>query len=304
MAVHATGHGICAKIGIMTTTSATTEGTKTKRLLVPTDFTKVVDYAMDHAVKMARTLKAEVHLLHMIPDQDEKEEAERRLQYEVARAKAIDVNIPIVSMVREGRVYAGIGDAAEEIGAELIIMGTHGMRGMQFITGSRALRVITSSKVPFIVVQERGLKADGYHDIVVPMDLQRETRQKLGLVAGMATYFKSKVHVIVPKESDEFLHHQLQDNIAFAKKFFGERGIPMEATVADTGSGGFVKAVLNYSKKMDADLITVMNMTGSNIFGTMGVPYEEEIITNEAMIPVMLLNPANNTAGTTGWSFQ
>jgi hypothetical protein len=136
------------------------------------------------------------------------------------------------------------------------------------------------------------------------MDLQRETRQKLGMVADMAAYFKGKAHVIVPRESDEFLHHKLQDNIAFAEKYFGERGIAMEAVVADAESGGFVDAVLAHAKKIDADLIAVMNMVGSNIFGVLGVPYEEKIITNTAMIPVMLLNPANNTAGTTGWTFQ
>ncbi len=275
-----------------------------KRILVPTDFTTVVDYALDHAMKLASTLGAEVQLLHMVEDMDEKDVTQRRLDAEKERAKAIERSVPISTLVREGKVYAGIGDAAEEVGAELIIMGTHGMRGMQFLTGSRALRVITNSTVPFIVVQERGLKADGYHDIVVPMDLQRETRQKLGLVADMAAYFKGKAHVIVPNESDEFLHHQLQDNITFAKKYFGERGIAMEVVVAEAGSGGFVDAVLAYSKKIDADLIAVMNMTGSNIFGSLGVPYEEKIITNTAMIPVMLLNPANNTSGSAGWTFQ
>jgi nucleotide-binding universal stress UspA family protein len=259
---------------------------------------------MDHAVKLARTMGAEVYLLHILLDKSEREVTQRRLDTEAERAKAIDASVPIKTLLREGRIYDDIGTVAKEIGAELIIMGTHGMRGMQFITGSRALRVITNSTVPFIVVQERGLKADGYHDIVVPMDLQQETRQKLGLVADMAAYFKSKAHVIVPRESDEFLHRKLQDNIAFAKKYFGERGIAMEAVVADAGSGGFVDAVLNYAKKIDADLLAVMNMTGTNIFGALGVPYEEKIITNTAMIPVMLLNPANNTAGTSGWTFQ
>lgn len=276
----------------------------TKRILVPTDFTQVVDYAIDHAVKLARTMEAEVWLLHMVPDLDEQEAVQRRLDAEAGRAKAIDADVPIHTLMREGKVYAGIGVAAQEIGAELIIMGTHGMRGMQFITGSRALRVITSSSVPFIVVQERGLRTGGYRNIVVPMDLQRETRQKLGMVAGMAAYFKGTAHVLVPKETDEFLHKKLQDNIRFAEKFFQERGIAMTAEVADADSSDFVEAVLEKAKQTDADLIAVMNMAGSNIFGTLGIPYEEEMITNEALIPVMILNPANNTAGTTGWTFQ
>ncbi len=275
-----------------------------KRILVPTDFTKVVDYAMDHAVKLAHTIGAEVHLLHLVQDMEEQEVMQRRLEAEIVRAKAINATVPLKAMLRKGKVYEGIGDAAKEIGAEMIIMGTHGMRGMQFITGSRALRVITNSAVPFIVVQERGLKADGYRDIVVPMDLQRETRQSLGMVAAMATYFHGTAHVIVPKESDEFLHKQLQDNILYAQKYFEERKISMQATVSEASSNGFVKAVLEYADQIDADLIAVMNMVGSNIFGALGAPYEEDIITNKAMIPVMLVNPANNTAGTEGWTFQ
>jgi len=276
----------------------------TKRILVPTDFTTVVDYAMDHAVKLARRLGAEVQLLHMVEDADEIEETQRRLNSELELAKAIDASVPISTLVRVGKIYAGIGEVAEEVETDLIIMGTHGMRGMQFITGSRALRVITNSSVPFIVVQERGLKVDGYNDIVVPMALQKEARQKLGLVADMAATFKGKAHVVIPKETDELLHRKLQDNITFAKKFFGERGIAMEAVVTDGDSSDFVEDVLAYSKKVDADLLAVMNTVGSNIFGALGVPYEEKIITNAAKIPVMMINPADNTTGTSGWTFQ
>lgn len=277
--------------------------TKATKILVPTDFTEVVDYAMDHAMKLANIMGAEVHLLHMVPDMDEEEVVLRRMESEKARCQAISTRVPIYTMVREGRVYAGIGDAAEEIGAELIIMGTHGMRGMQFITGSRALRVVTNSKVPFIVVQERGMKAAGYRDILVPMDLQRETRQSVALVAGIAAYFNSKVHVLVPHETDELLRRKLRENILFATKYFEGRGIAMEAVEAEEGKG-FVQAVMDHAQAIDADLIAVMNMTGANIFGVLGVPYEEEIITNEAKIPVMMLNPVKNTSGGGGWTFQ
>lgn len=274
------------------------------KILVPTDFTAVVDYAMDHAMKLAKIIKAEVYLLHMVPDMDEKDVVELRMKAELERCRAIAPEIPLTPVVRQGRVYAGIGEAADELGINMVIMGTHGMRGMQFITGSRALRTITNSKVPFIVVQERGMRAAGYRKIVVPMDLQRETRQNCGLVAGMAAFFNSTVHVIVPRENDEFLHRKLMQNIQFAREFFSERQIQLETTVADTDSRGFVQAVLAYAKQIDADLIAIMNMVGTNIFGALGVPYEQDVITNEAMIPVLMLNPVDNTAGTAGWTFQ
>ena len=277
---------------------------KTKKILVPTDFTKVADCAMNHAMTLAERSGAEVYLLHVVHDQHDVEEARRKLDQEILRAKQWSEKVAVFKLVRIGSIYDDIGDAATEIHASLIVMGTHGMRGMQFITGSRALRVITSSSVPFIVVQERTIKSAGYRDIVVPLDLHKETRQKITLVADMAHYFGSKVHLITPKEDDEFLHKQLVNHIKFAGQYLGERGIAHTATIAESDSVGFVQSVLRYAVRVDADLITIMNLAQGNIFGVLGVPYEQDVIANEAMIPVMCMNPrdTNNSGG--GWTFQ
>jgi len=60
---------------------------------------------------------------------------------------------------------------------------------------------------------------------------------------------------------------------------------------------------VRHAIQVDADLITIMNLQQGNIFGVLGVPYEQEVITNEAQIPVMLMNPRNTGTGG-GWSFQ
>lgn len=272
------------------------------KILVPTDFTKVSDVALNHAMNLAGHTGAEVYLLHVVAKQSEVDDARTKLDLEVERTKQLG-SAAVHKLVRIGSIFEDIGDAAAEIDASLILMGTHGMRGMQFLTGSRALRVITSSPVPFIVVQERSIKEQGYDSIVVPLDLQKETRQKLTLVADMAKTFDSKVHLLVPKEDDEFLHKQLVNHIKFANQYLDERGIKHDATIAEEDSNDFVKAVVKHAIKVDADLITIMNLAQGNIFGVLGVPYEQEIITNEAQIPVMCMNPRENTSGG-GWTFQ
>ena len=261
---------------------------KKNKILVPTDFTRVADNAISHAMVLAKHIGGEVYLLHVVPKQNEVDEARRKLDMETGRAKALDSSVPVHKLVRVGSIFDDIGDAAAEIDATLIVMGTHGMRGMQFITGSNALRVITSSNVPFIVV---------------PLDLHKETRQKLSLVADMAKYFKSKVHLITPSESDEFLHKQLVNHIKFAKQYLDERGIEHDATIAKEDSGDFVKAVVKHAITVDADALVIMNLAQGNIFGLLGVPYEQEIITNQAQIPVMCMNPRETGTGG-GWSFQ
>ena len=276
---------------------------KKNKILVPTDFTKVADNAIGHAMQLASHTGGEVYLLHVVPKQSEVDETRKKLEMEQERAQKLNAAVPVHKLVRVGSIFDDIGDAAVEINADLIMMGTHGMRGMQFITGSRALRVITSSNVPFIVVQERPIKEGGYDSIVVPLDLHQETRQKLTLVADMARSFNGKVHLITPREDDEFLHKQLVNHIRFANQYLDERGIAHDATIAKEDSGDFVNAVVRHAVAVDADLITIMNLSQGNIFGVLGVPYEQEIITNEAQIPVMCMNPRDRGSGG-GWTFQ
>jgi nucleotide-binding universal stress UspA family protein len=275
----------------------------TRKILVPTDFSAVAVNALDHAITLAQHSEAEVYLLHVVAKQSDVEDARKQLDGILAKTQEKAGSVKLNKLVRVGSIYEDIGDAAAEIDASLIVMGTHGMRGMQFLTGSRALRVITSSQVPFIVVQERSIKANGYDSIVVPLDLHKETRQKLTLVADMAKYFNSKVHLITPREDDEFLHKQLVNHIKFANQYLDERGIAHDATIADEGSGDFVKAVVRHAVKLDADLIAIMNLAQGNIFGVLGVPYEQEVLTNEAHIPVMCMNPRETTVGG-GWTMQ
>ena len=190
-----------------------------KNFIVPHDFTEVADIALTHAIATAKPLNAKVYVLHVVAKEKNIREAETKLN-EIISAHSSN-NVELLPVVRVGSIFEDIGEFAAEHHAELIFMGTHGAHGWQHLTGSHALKVITSSSVPFIIVQEKGIKETGYDDIVVPMDLNKETKQKLAIVAELAAYFKSRVHVITPDESDEFLRHQIKANIKFANKFFG-----------------------------------------------------------------------------------
>jgi nucleotide-binding universal stress UspA family protein len=195
-----------------------------KKILVPTDFTKVSDTAIEHALLVAGTIKASIHVMHVVDSK--KHIAEARLKLEALRDRVKrENNVEIGVIARIGSIFEDIDKVAVEIEANLIIMGTHGMRGMQFLTGSRALKIVTESSVPFIVVQERDIRDHGYRKLVVPLDLHKETKQKLSLVADMAKYFGSEVHLISPGETDEFLRNQLERNIIFAKEYLEEKGI-------------------------------------------------------------------------------
>ena len=125
----------------------------------------------------------------------------------------------------------------------------------------------------------------------MPLDLEKETKQKLTLVANMAKYFNSRVHVIIPDETDEFLKHTIKANIIFANKFFGDRGIQCTTTLAP--ASGFEKEVVKHAIKVNGDLIAIMNTQKNQILGAWGANHEQYIITNDAKIPALILNPIN-----------
>jgi nucleotide-binding universal stress UspA family protein len=262
------------------------------KILVPTDFTKVSDTAIDHAILTGGIINAEVHVIHIIENKQQIGEARAKLE---ALSEMIrnEKGVEIQTIVRIGSIFEDIDKVATEIDASLIIMGTHGLRGMQFITGSRALKIVTESSVPFIVVQERNIRPQGYHKLVVPLDLHKETKQKLSLVADMAKYFGSKVHLISPGETDEFLRNQLNRNIRFAEEYFTEKNIPYEVEITESKSDGFVKSLLKYSAAVEADLICIMNFYDNSIMSIFNQSYEQQVITNEAQIPVLCVNPVN-----------
>jgi nucleotide-binding universal stress UspA family protein len=260
---------------------------KKKTFIVPHDFTPVADIALEHAIATAEPFSAEIHLLHVVSKEKNISNAETELEKVLQHNKQSKVTI--IPHVRVGSIFEDIGEFAAEHHAELIFMGTHGAHGWQHLTGSHALKVITSSSVPFIIVQEKGIKPSGYDDIVVPMDLHKETKQKLAVVANIATYFNSRVHVVTPDESDEFLKHQVQANISFANKFFSDRGIEVTTTLAP--SSGFDKEVVKLAIGMDADLIAIMNLHKNSLFSSMTTNYEQYIITNDAKIPALVVNP-------------
>jgi len=266
---------------------------KTK-LLVPTDFTNEAHSAIQHAVKLGVIVQAEVILLNVVKDKSDIPAATTKLKEEEKWAKTVNDQIDVRSFVRVGNIFDDIGDAASELGVSLIIMGTHGASGWQKITGSYALKVITNSSVPFIVVQDQLMNDTGYDSIVVPLDLNNETKQKLEMVASIAHYFDSEVHLITPNESDEFLSNKLKANRIWAAKYLKGKNVKFTTQIVDDGDN-LLEGVFKLSKKVEADLIAIMNLQKNSLMGVLGSSYQQEIIANKAKVPVLCLNPLKST---------
>ncbi|WP_284009831.1 universal stress protein [Haloarcula pelagica] len=69
-------------------------------------------------------------------------------------AAAFGDDVPVTTAVRRATPYNGIIEYAEGVGADLIVMGTHGRRGVDhFLIGSVAEKVVRTSEVPVLTVR-------------------------------------------------------------------------------------------------------------------------------------------------------
>jgi len=140
-----------------------------KRILHPTDFSPAAEPAFDYALQAARRDGAVLILVHVIeptsPLADDvyvalpglaREAAEaatcREFDGLLARAKAVDVAANDV--LRCGRPAEEIVKVAESELADLIVMGTHGRRGLRrLMLGSVAQHVVATAPCPVVTVR-------------------------------------------------------------------------------------------------------------------------------------------------------
>lgn len=262
-----------------------------KKLLVPTDFTPVAENAIDQACHLAKVAGAEVVALNVVSKQDKVKEA-KKLVAALAAKKAAEHGVPVEGAVRIGNIFEGIGQAASELNVSLIVMGTHGMKGLQYLTGSHAMKVITSSVTPFIICQEKPV-SPVIKNIVMAIDLNQETKQMLGFGVDIARLFNSKIHLFSIRQTDPFHKTSLNRNVGYAKEFLSKERVNFGITIKEDNGNAFAKDVMAYASSVDADLVAIVNFEEDQIFTMFGSSYEQHMITNEEQIPCLVVNRKN-----------
>ena len=260
-------------------------------IVVPWDFTHVASHALAHAVKISRMVGNEISLLHIVSSgisQKALTEARAHLQKEVDE-NSKKYNVALSWQISKGSIFSAIAEFANEKEASLVIMGTHGMKGMQKLTGSWALKVIVKSKTPFIVVQDPPSDQGRYHNIVFPIDFRSENKEKMKMAIFMGKYFDSKIHVFVAGTTDRGLAKKTKINLNFAIKYLIQNNIEYE--IHQVPRKNFPQQTLDFAQKINADLIlivTTKNITFADY--TFGAS-EQFIIANSSKIPVICVNP-------------
>lgn len=261
---------------------------KIKSILVLWDFSLKAEYAFAHAINVSRITGNDVVLLHIVKNDQEIEPMQKKLAESADKLNSIYKLKPKV-VVLKGNIFKTISKYASEGKTELVVMGTHGITGFQKITGSWALKVIRGSKVPFLVVQDMPT-SDKMDNIVFPIDFKKENKEKIKWAHYLCSLYRAYIHIVHPTVTDKLFRSRIFSNIVFAKKYF--ENTDLKFTIQTVGTKiDFAKETIEYAQKHKANVILIMTSKTLTFADYIMGPSEQQIIANNAKIPVMVVNP-------------
>lgn len=256
------------------------------KILIPVDFTPVTENALKYAIEFTKSGDFEITLFHVVDSDKGTPKANKKLN-EMLLKYAPATSIKIKTLVKTGNIFDSIGEAAKEINAYLIIMATHGIKGMQHIIGSHAMRVITNSETPYIVIQNKPWR--NIKNILVPVDFTKEGKQILPFLSQLASQFNSTLHLYRQTSEDTFLQNRIDNNVAYFKSYFEENNIKF-IVLTELFEKLKYQVILKEANTIDADLIVTGIDPETNITDYMMGVDEQKIVANESQIPVLCIN--------------
>lgn len=266
-------------------------------VMIPTDFSETCGNAISHGVKLAQFLKFKVCILHVInketkaalkkknvgPDYIDWRLKEYKKYYEKKYSVVVE------TMAVEGSIFTTINEVAEQIKANLMVLGTHGKKGLQHVFGSYALKVVIDSPIPVVVVQKRSFK-EGYNNIIFPVSNDVDPRQAVQWVKLMAKLFNSTIHLFQAAEKDAALKSKISIITRQITDVFDAEKIPYEITKAEKPSD-FTSQIISYSVYKRSDLVMIMTYPNIDVPGFSLSAWNEQLMFNDAQIPIMCINP-------------
>lgn len=252
------------------------------RILYPTDVSEGAAQVLDHAIDLAGRHDAELHLLNVADTtinsvlrvQTEiidvlEEEGEDTVAEAAERAKSHGVEA--VTEVLQGDPFQTIVDYAEQRGMDLIVMPTHGRRGLpRFLLGSVTERVVRRSDVPVMTVQTGDdLSIEyPYRNVLVPTDGSACARAALETGIDVTNVEEASLHLLsviaiaslgADVRSDiqtDMLEQSAEAILEDASSFAREEGVAPVSEAVDYAPS-IHQAILDFIEEHDIDLVVV-----------------------------------------------
>ncbi len=263
-----------------------------RRILIPTDFSSPSEEALDIALELAALFDAELHVLHAVvlhaddpndpahhfPDVEELRRRLERIADErmsSALERRTSAAARVVRSQRRGISTAPVVlEYAEEIDADLIVMSTHGRRGLEHVLlGSVTEEVVRLARCPVLTVRAGSRPAGDrrIRAILVPVDFSPHARTALSTARALAAVTGSELRALhvferpihpeiyiggMPVETPEFpaVERSLREAL---ETFVREAPGPPVETSLHVMEGRALTGILDFASENEVDLIVI-----------------------------------------------
>lgn len=286
-------------------------------VLVPVDFSETSRNAVHFAIEMAKLFDDEITLLHVISDgffssiftsNEHKDLILEGINHKMAEfskeVKKIWPSGVINTEIKTGKVFRVIQEVAEAKDVDTIVMGTNGASGIEKFIGSTTSRMIRSSNVPVVVVKEKVINPT-FNRIVLPIDLTKESKQKVSWAVKFARVYNSEVHVIMEVEKDDFLEKRVKANLKMIEGVMKREGVRCVTKLLDDRKypDHLGMDTLQYAEEVNADFIMIMTQKEKGLSEVFLGSYAQQLINECTGVPVLCINPkaVSLSGGTEGF---
>ncbi|WP_338793980.1 universal stress protein [Bernardetia sp. MNP-M8] len=214
-----------------------------QKILVPVDFSKPSEAALNYALHFAQVIGAEIILLHVacapLPSatnyhlhvgllKEEVEKGKAKLEEYINQFSELTYldgsgKLKIISILEsEDGIIPSIEKVSKEHGAFLVVMGTHGMtRAEEILLGSVTADIIASKETPAVLAIPSNATFSNWERIVYAADFSEKDEKVIDILLELASYFpNSKVdylHISNDKERIEDIDRLHRLKAAFKK---------------------------------------------------------------------------------------
>jgi nucleotide-binding universal stress UspA family protein len=269
-----------------------------KRILIPTDFTKYADDAIEVGAQIAKKLNYEIVLIHMLelPGQMNdaikgetsipevmlfKRKADETLKN--IKNRPYLAGIKVTEVIRLDGAYNGINNYIKQNTIDLIVMGSHGTSGIdEIFIGSNTEKVVRLSEVPVLVIKNR-IESFDIKNIIFASEFSKEIKKPFQKVLEFTKLFESKLNLVMICTPNSFKSTSAARNII--TEFVADFDMP-DYTFETYNESNIEKGIINYSNEKEADLIAFCThgRTALNHFFTGSI---SEDLVNHATRPVL-----------------
>ncbi|WP_340200443.1 universal stress protein [Ascidiimonas sp. W6] len=267
-----------------------------KRILVPTDFSELSEYALEVAAQIAKDFDAELFLMHSLDlpnhlaTQEQHEVPEVLFYMKMAHQRFEEFmdkpyleNLKTNETIEDSTTADAINEAASKHQVDLIVMGSGGASGLkEFIIGSNTEKVVRSAETPVLVIKKK--QPDFSVDsIVFACDFSPESYATFIKAEEFAKNLKAKIHFLYVNTPASF--HTTQE-ITHKMSAFIEKAKPSNFSLNIYNDRSVEKGVINFSKSINADLISISTHGRKGLAHFFNGSISEDLA-NHALKPVL-----------------